>query len=78
MYKFHTYMLRNFMYKFESGTCEYIRKFVWVCANSVPLQVKLWTSFMKATDVDNDGKLSYPEFKQTIIMAQAKKKEIKK
>ena len=44
----------------------------------MPLQVKLWTSFMKATDVDNDGKLSYSEFKQTIIMAQAKKKEIKK
>jgi Ca2+-binding EF-hand superfamily protein len=32
---------------------------------------------MKATDVDNDGKLSYAEFKQTIMMAQNKKKELK-
>jgi hypothetical protein len=33
---------------------------------------------MRATDVDNDGKLSFPEFKQTIILAQSKSKENKK
>jgi hypothetical protein len=33
---------------------------------------------MRATDVDNDGKLSFNEFKQTILMAQQKNKENKK